>query len=88
LALPGLIVSEFAVPLATTKFDLTLNVAENVKGRNVTLAFTYSTDLFVRSTIERLAGHFVQLVSAVAASAKTRNSVPLGELPMLTSAER
>ena len=73
---------ELALPHTTAKFDLTLftyTVAERTRG-----TLEYSTDLFDRSTIERLAKHFVELLDAVA-SAPHR---PLSELSGLSTAER
>ena len=45
--------------------------------------FIYNTDLFDRSTVERLAGHFSRLLAALAAAPES----PIDRLPMLAEAE-
>lgn len=49
----------------TSKFDLTLFMAE--QGEDCGGVLEYNTDLFERGTIERMAGHLVRLLDAVAA---------------------
>ncbi|MFJ9373222.1 amino acid adenylation domain-containing protein [Streptomyces sp. NPDC101455] len=64
------------------KFDLMLNLAENegpLAGE-----IQYSTGLFDAATIERMAGHLVTLLRAVATDADRS----VGELPLLTAAEQ
>ncbi|EJL20546.1 amino acid adenylation enzyme/thioester reductase family protein,thioester reductase-like protein [Brevibacillus sp. BC25] len=51
----------------TTKFDLTLTMAETVDGLSAT--FEYNTSLFNQNTVERMIEHFTQLLKAVAANA-------------------
>ncbi|HSF38669.1 MAG TPA: amino acid adenylation domain-containing protein, partial [Thermoanaerobaculia bacterium] len=73
-----------AVPLesGTARFDLSLDLQaapEGVRG-----AFEYSTDLFDRTTVERLGGHW-QILLAGALAAPDR---PLSELPLLAAEER
>ena len=55
-----------------SQFDLTLYVQETAEGLRGT--FEYSTDLFDRTTIERLAGHYVQLLAGVVADPTQRLS--------------
>ncbi|MFY0632152.1 MAG: AMP-binding protein, partial [Flavobacteriaceae bacterium] len=50
----------------------------------ISLSFEYCTDLFSRSTIERMAGHFVHLTKEIVSAP---NKV-IGSYEMLTSAER
>ncbi|MFF4815205.1 amino acid adenylation domain-containing protein [Kitasatospora sp. NPDC001309] len=58
------------------KFDLSL-VAEET-GRGYALEFEYATDLFVESTVRRMAEHYARLLAgAVADPAR-----PVGELPL------
>src|SRR6266487_140812 len=65
------------------KFDLTVDVGESSSGGLVG-GIQYSTALFDASTAERMAGHLVGLLDAVAADAGRR----LSELPVLTAGER
>ncbi|MDW8319310.1 MAG: condensation domain-containing protein, partial [Anaerolineae bacterium] len=53
--LPGLTLSLLEAHSGTAKFDLMLNVADTPAGFAASLE--YNTDLFDRSTIERMAGH-------------------------------
>ena len=62
--------------------DLALTVHE-IAG-TVTLVFTYNTDLFRRETIERMAGHFLNVAQAVAGEADQQ----LKALPLLSEEER
>ena len=66
----------------TAKFDLTLALvdADGVLAGS----FEYSTDLFEDATIERLVGHFLNLLESAAADPDHR----LSELPLLGDAER
>ncbi|WP_095155661.1 non-ribosomal peptide synthetase [Pseudomonas sp. Irchel 3E13] len=54
------------------------------EGEHLTASFTYATDLFERPTIERMAGHWRNLLRALCADANAR----LGALPMLGAEER
>ncbi|GAA3463937.1 condensation domain-containing protein [Saccharothrix longispora] len=72
-----------AVHTGTSRFDLTLNVAERAAG-GVELTAEYATDLFDRDRVERLLAHFVRLLE----SAATRPDAPLSALDLLTDAER
>ncbi|RIA17590.1 condensation domain-containing protein, partial [Ectopseudomonas oleovorans] len=73
------------VQLATgiAKFDLMLQTEENRDGA-VRGQFAYASDLFEAATIERLCGHFLNLLKALAADPQC----PVGRLPMLAGAER
>ena len=62
-------------------FDLTFIVFET--GDQLTASLRYNTDLFERSTIERMAGHFNQLLEGIIAAPNS----PLSEISMLTSGE-
>jgi amino acid adenylation domain-containing protein/non-ribosomal peptide synthase protein (TIGR01720 family) len=70
------------VDLGTAKFDLTLYMTATGKG--IEALFKYSTDLFGRSTICRMCGHFETLLQAIVANPEQH----LSELPLLTEAER
>ncbi|HEX6199064.1 MAG TPA: condensation domain-containing protein, partial [Thermoanaerobaculia bacterium] len=67
---------------AAAKFDLSLYVEAGAGGLRA--AVEYRTDLFDRTTAERLLGHYDRLLAAVAEAPGTR----LSELPLLTPAER
>jgi amino acid adenylation domain-containing protein len=79
--LAGLQVDELPVTTATAKFDLTLELAERSEGLR---GFAeYDTDLFDATTIDRLVGHFLTLLEAVAEAPDTR----LSEVPLLSPGE-
>ncbi|MFN7611321.1 MAG: amino acid adenylation domain-containing protein, partial [bacterium] len=82
LELPGLQLRPLLAEGTTAKFDLTL--ALEAGGGVLRGAFEYNTDLFDRSTIERMVGHFKVLLEAVVADPQAR----LRDLPLLTEAER
>ncbi|HEX5870931.1 MAG TPA: condensation domain-containing protein, partial [Longimicrobium sp.] len=66
----------------TSKFDLTLFVEPHPDG--IRGAVEYSTDLFDRSTIQRMAGHLARVLEQVAGDAELR----LSALDLLGEAER
>ena len=66
-----------------SKFDLTLLVHQRPDGQ-LRCLFEYATGLFDRSTIERMAAHYLRLLSGMAARPET----PVSQLPLLTEAER
>ncbi|MFL5539051.1 MAG: condensation domain-containing protein, partial [Longimicrobiaceae bacterium] len=80
--LPGLRSRGVEAQLATTKFDLTLYFAEDERG--ITGGLEYSTALFERSTIERMAGHLVRVLEQVTDAPDRR----LCEIDLLGEAER
>jgi len=82
LSLPGLTLRRIDADSTTAKFDLTLNLTET-EGRLVA-GFEYNTDLFDRSTIARMAGHFTGLLAAIAADPACR----VADLEMLGTHER
>nr|QEO74679.1 condensation domain-containing protein [uncultured bacterium] len=65
-----------------TKFDLCLAMEE--RGRLLSGAFIYNTDLFDTTTIKRMAAQFQLLLDGIAANPEQR----LSELPLLTPAEQ
>jgi myxalamid-type nonribosomal peptide synthetase MxaA len=79
--IPDLTVRRMEVDFGTAKSDLTLHITED---DGFEVAFEYSTDLFEYATIERMAGHFATLLEGIADRPEAR----LGELPLLTAAER
>ncbi|PES03645.1 hypothetical protein CN501_32275, partial [Bacillus cereus] len=61
---------------------MVLDTSETAQGLMVSLA--YDTDLFERSTIERLSTHFVNLLQGIVEQPQQ----PVAELPLLAAAER
>ncbi|NET71698.1 MAG: amino acid adenylation domain-containing protein, partial [Sphaerospermopsis sp. SIO1G2] len=78
----GLNVTPEVIDSPTSKFDLSL-LMENT-GTEMVGVWEYSTDLFDRSTIERMMGHFITLLTAIVESPQTR----INELPILTTTEK
>lgn len=61
--LPGVSMSALDIPSKTARFDLELAMAESEHGLRGRLE--YNADLFASTTIERLAKHYINIVSAV-----------------------
>jgi amino acid adenylation domain-containing protein len=80
--IPGLGVDPISLDIGVARFDLSLEVEDTQKGLECT--FEYSTDLFERTTILRLAGHLQTLLENIAANPDQR----LSEIPILRDAER
>ncbi len=66
----------------SSKFDLTLAVAETEEGLDATLEF--SADLFEAATVDRMLAHFGRFLE----SAVAEPDLPVIDLPILTDAER
>jgi amino acid adenylation domain-containing protein/non-ribosomal peptide synthase protein (TIGR01720 family) len=75
-------ISHHDLPRPRARFDLVFEFLPRDGALN--LAIEYRTDLFDRVTVERMAGHLEVLLAGIAAGAGRR----VGELPMLTGAER
>jgi amino acid adenylation domain-containing protein len=82
LELSSLRVEPLEVGNGTAKFDLTLIITEDRDG--LWFKFEYNTDLFRAETVERLAGHFRNLLASAPESLDARVS----QLPMLAPGER
>ncbi|MBN3924782.1 non-ribosomal peptide synthetase, partial [Nostoc sp. NMS4] len=80
--LTGLTVSSLPIESATAKFDLGLSMENTTQG--LVGVWEYNTDLFDGSTIERMMGHFVTLLSAIVANPQQR----ISQLPLLTQIEQ
>jgi hypothetical protein len=80
--LPGLRVSVEPLASGVAKFDLSIEVAEAGAGFAATLE--YSTVLFDRTTIERMAGQFLALLDGATADPETAVS----RLPMPTTDQK
>ncbi|MEH2149873.1 non-ribosomal peptide synthase/polyketide synthase [Nostoc sp.] len=82
IELTGLSVSDLSIESAIAKFDLTLGMENTTNG--LFGWWEYNTDLFSRSTIERMTGHFVTLLEAIVANPQER----ISQLPMFTASEQ
>lgn len=80
-AAEGLETYEVAYDRQGVQFDLTLHIYQ---GRLQQLSLEYNADLFDRAAMERLMGHYLQLVRSVLSAPDT----PISGLEMLTPAER
>ncbi|MBD1938351.1 non-ribosomal peptide synthetase [Microcoleus sp. FACHB-68] len=82
LELPGLTLSVLEIDSGTSKFDLTLEMAEKPDGLHGW--FEYNTDLFESSTISRMIGHFKNLLERIFANPEQQ----IFQLPLLTENEQ
>jgi amino acid adenylation domain-containing protein/non-ribosomal peptide synthase protein (TIGR01720 family) len=82
IELPSVKLSELNTDRTIAKFDLTLSMSESLMG--LECEWEYNTDLFDKSTIERMASHFENLLSAIVANPQQTVS----ELPLLSESER
>jgi amino acid adenylation domain-containing protein len=82
LEIEGLRLRSFGTAGRTVPFDLTLSLQEQ-DGRLIG-GIGHRTDLFDRSTIERLIGHFERLLAAAVAEPERR----VADLPLLSPGER
>ncbi|NJM71691.1 MAG: amino acid adenylation domain-containing protein, partial [Scytonema sp. RU_4_4] len=80
--LPGVTLTQLAQEGTVAKFDLTLSMSETDQG--LIGSWEYNTDLFDAETIERMVGHFQNLLSAIVANPL----LPVGKLPLLSETER
>jgi acyl carrier protein len=80
--LAGLKLEPFAMPLTRSKFDLAAFMVE--EGQHFVSNWLYSTDLFERSTILRIAANFETVLQHALASPETR----LSALEILSDAEK
>lgn len=79
---PGLHANFVPNDSRTSKFDLMLDVTD-IDDR-LSCMFTYSTELFERPTIERMAAHWRGLLAAMVEDEQT----PVSALPMVAAADR
>ncbi|MDC8016186.1 non-ribosomal peptide synthetase [Tahibacter soli] len=82
LALPGLTLDTVMLPRATSYYDLSLFLTDT--GGAITGNLEFSTNLFERATIERLASQFVTLLAGMVA----HEAVPVSRLPLIDDAEK
>ena len=81
LELPGIAFRAIDFDAGTAKLDLECNLWEDAG--SIQGQFVYSTDLFDRATIARMAGHFQTLLEAIVANPKQR----ISDLALLTAPE-
>ncbi|WP_339548449.1 amino acid adenylation domain-containing protein, partial [Pseudomonas sp. RA_35y_Pfl2_P32] len=81
--LPGLQLSSLPSERRTAQVDLGLFVDQRGE-QQFDCTFNYASDLFERASIERLAGHFLQLLEALLAEPARA----LGRAPLLGASER
>jgi amino acid adenylation domain-containing protein len=79
---PKLCSTPISIDNGTSKVDLTLSLAQ--RDSQLIGFFEYSTDLFDRITIERMAGHFQILLEGIVADPDQA----ISSLPILSGAER
>jgi surfactin family lipopeptide synthetase A len=77
----GWTLTQMDVKTDTAKFDLGIELDDRPEG--LIGRFGYNTDLFDRSTIVRMAGHWQTLLEGIVANP----TLPITELPFLTDAE-
>ena len=82
MELVGLTVERIDLDFGQGKFDLWLSLSATNDGWSGFVE--YSTDLFEAETVRRLAGHYATLLQGIVTDPDCR----LGELPLLTEAER
>ena len=80
--LAGVSIRPLAVEGTTSKFDLSLSVAETGQGLHCSLE--YRTDLFEAETITRMLGYWQTLLEGMVHHPQAR----IAEVPLLTEAER
>src|ERR1700693_1601812 len=78
--IPGLKIKEIAFEAGIAKFDLAVEVWDDGEFH---CQFEYNTDLFVRSTMQRMLGHFEKLIDA----ALQNPDQPLARLPIMSEPE-
>ncbi|WP_157657032.1 condensation domain-containing protein, partial [Burkholderia ubonensis] len=82
LHLPGLSLASYPLPRATSQFDMSLSLEEHAGSLSGTIE--YASDLFERSTVERVAGQLTTLLEAMVHDpART-----IGSLELLGANER
>ncbi|MFN3984814.1 MAG: AMP-binding protein, partial [Rhodocyclaceae bacterium] len=78
----GLAVAEQALPEQAAQYELTMGCSESRDGR-VRVMFSYAKELFEPETIERMVGHYVAVLQALA----ERPQVAVGEIELMSVGE-
>ena len=79
--IPGLTIEEMPFEAGIAKFDLSVEVWENDE---LHCQFEFNTDLFERSTIVRMLGHFEKLLTAVVENP----GLGVAQIPLMSERER
>nr|WP_231670471.1 non-ribosomal peptide synthase/polyketide synthase [Pseudomonas quasicaspiana] len=79
--LPGLSIEGLAWDSHNAPFDLTLDTVESAEG--LWASMTYATDLFDAATVQRLAGHWLNLLQGIVTDPQQH----IGALPMMSQRE-
>ncbi|MBT2336868.1 AMP-binding protein, partial [Variovorax paradoxus] len=81
--LPGMAAKDHALPDLAAQFELTLEARERPDG-HLSLAVIYAAELFEPGTIERMAGHYIAILQALA----DRPEQPVGDIDPLGAPEQ
>jgi amino acid adenylation domain-containing protein len=81
--LPGIAATDHALPDLAAQFDLALEARERPDG-HLSLSVIYAAELFEPDTIERMAGHYVAILRALA----ERPEQPVGDIELLGAPEQ
>ncbi|WP_194274092.1 non-ribosomal peptide synthetase [Variovorax paradoxus] len=81
--LPGLVLRTWEFGEQTAQFELTLDVVEDSRGQ-VQLVFNHARELFEPETIERMAGHYVVILDALAGD----DTRAIGDIDLLGAPEK
>lgn len=79
---PDLHLSPVPLDTGVTKFDLTVYVAD--EGEQLSVTIEFSTDLFDTSTIDRMQGHFLQILKEVS----SQPEIAIQDINMLPAVEQ
>lgn len=81
MKISGLKIRPYELENRVSKFDFTLEAVENYNGINFNLE--YCTKLFRRETVERMAGHFINILNVV----QDNPSIKISQINMLSQNE-
>ena len=82
LELPGLKLKPYAAENRVSRFDITLNASE--QGEGIAFVLEYCTKLFKKETMERLSGHYANILREMAANP----GMKISEIDMMSEEER
>ncbi|WP_413762773.1 non-ribosomal peptide synthase/polyketide synthase [Variovorax sp. Varisp41] len=81
--LPGLVLGDYELEAQAAQFELALDTSEDMNGQ-VRASLRYASELFDASTIERMAGHYLAVLDALA----NAPSQAVGAVALMGEAER
>ncbi|WP_258042492.1 non-ribosomal peptide synthetase [Paenibacillus sp. UNC499MF] len=81
MEMDGLLLEPYEAQSKVSKFDLSLLAEE---GEELTFTFEYATKLYAKQTVERLAGHYLQILREIAGD----KDLQLSQIGMLSAEER